>query len=62
MTLVLMGYNQCDRYYLRVERAEVDIKISSAIVNIKTLEYAELVSGMGFRGRWNVVLDWRYIY
>ena len=42
---------------LRIEGAEVNIKINSTIVNVKTLKDAELVPSRSRRGVWNAVLD-----
>jgi hypothetical protein len=44
--------------FSRIESAEVNIKISSTVVNIQTLKYAELVLRRSSRGVWNIVLDW----
>jgi hypothetical protein len=45
------------RFHLRIESAEVDVKILSAVMNVKTLKNTELVSSRGGRGVWNIVLD-----
>lgn len=44
--------------FLRVESAEVNIKINPTVVNIQTLKDAELVPRGSPRCVWNVVLDW----
>jgi len=41
----------------RIEGAEVNIKISSTVVNIKTLKDAEFVPMRRRFGIWNAVLD-----
>ena len=43
--------------FLRIQGAEVNIKIMSTVVNIKTLEDAELVPRRFRRGVWDAVLD-----
>lgn len=46
-----------NRYCVRIQSAEVDIKIVSAIVNVKTLEDSELVARRGRGSVWKAVLD-----
>lgn len=42
---------------LRVKLAVVDIKIGSAVMNIKTLVDSELVPWCGLAGCWDVILN-----
>ena len=42
---------------LRIEGAEVNVKINLTIVDVETLKDAELVARLSRRGIWNAVLD-----
>jgi hypothetical protein len=53
---------QAHRSFLRVEMTEVYIEISSAIMDIKTLKDAELVTRNGRRGVWNIILNFTTQY
>ncbi len=53
--------NRWREFSLRVESAEVYVKIFSAIVNIKTFKNAELILKMSRRPVWNVVLHYHRV-